>query len=270
VVTLPPIPVDVPTEIPACPGEAPLRVYVQAGYYTACASYRGSQEPVLDIYNLSDDVLDVTPRIPPGFYFVNYAANPTVNDPPSEGLPDADTLVETAQDQVVAYAQNYEVYPKLVPVGGSIRLTSKTGTNATVDVDRMVSEDSYAAQLLSSYVIDNLLDENEDSTLAYSNSIAECVNDASSLWSDLSQDQDNAEIAATIDDALKTKKSCQELQEKLSTDPDEAAHVLAGREKLDQETLDNLGSVMDKSANSDWVSDLINGAEDIEHDIPHD
>jgi hypothetical protein len=44
---------------------------------------------VLDIYNLSDDVLDVTPTIPPGFYFVNHEANPTVNNPSPEGLPDA-------------------------------------------------------------------------------------------------------------------------------------------------------------------------------------
>jgi hypothetical protein len=73
--------------------------------------------------------------------------------------------------------------------------------------------------LLSSYVIDNLLDEHEESTLAYSNSIAECVNDASSLWGDLRQDQDNTQVAATINDALKSWKSCQELQDKLSADP---------------------------------------------------
>ncbi len=267
--TLPPIPADVPSDAPACPAEAPLLVHDQADYYSACSSYSDSPAPVLDIYNLSDGVLDVTPTIPPGFSWVNGEAHATVDDPSPDGLPDADTLVEAAQDQVVAIARSNErsLYPQLVPVGGSIRLTSPTGTNATVVVDRTVSEESYAAQLLSSYVIDNLLEENEDSTLAYSNSIAECVNDASSLWGDLSQDQNDAQVAATINDALKTKSSCQELQEKLSADPDEAAHLLAGQEKLDRETLDDLGSVLDKSADSDWVSDLIDAAEDIAHDI---
>jgi hypothetical protein len=175
--------------------------------------------------------------------------------------------VVAAQDQVVAAAQDYERYPRLVPVGGSISLTSVSETNATVDVDPAVSEATYAAQLLASYVIDNVLETNEDSPLAYSNSIAECVNDASSLWGQLSKDQDNTQVAETIDDALKTKKSCQELQEKLSADPDEAAHLLAGEEKLDQETVSDLNEVMDKSADSGWVSDLIDAAGDIAHDI---
>jgi hypothetical protein len=122
--------------------------------------------------------------------------------------------------------------------------------------------------LLSSYVIDNLLDEHEESTLAYSNSIAECVNDASSLWGDLRQDQDNTQVAATINDTLKSWKSCQELQDKLSADPDEAAHLLTGREKLEQETLDDLGSVLDKSADNDWASELIDATRNILHDLP--
>jgi predicted small lipoprotein YifL len=265
--TLPPVPADVPAEVPACPAQAPVMVHDQPGFYSACSSYTYSQSPVLDIYNLSDGVLDVTPTIPPGFSLVNAGARATVYNPDPEGLPDADTLVVAAQDQVVAAAQDYERYPRLVPVGGSISLTSVSETNATVDVDPAVSEATYAAQLLASYVIDNLLETNEDSPLAYSNSIAECVNDASSRWGQLSKDQDNTQVAETIDDALKTKKSCQELQEKLSADPDEAAHLLAGEEKLDQETVSDLNEVMDKSADSGWVSDLIDAAGDIAHDI---
>lgn len=267
--TLPPIPADVPAEVPACPAQAPVLVHDEPGYYSACASYAYSQSPLLEIFNLSDGVLDVTPTIPPGFSLVNGGARATVYNPDPEGLPDADTLVVAAQDQVVAVAQEYErsLYPRLVPVGGSISLTSLSGTNATVAVDPAVSEQAYAAQLLASYVIDNLLNANEDSPLAYENSIANCVNDASSLWGDLGKDQDNAQVAGTIDDALKTKKSCRELQEKLSADPDEAAHVLAGDEKLGQETVDDLNEVMDKSADSGWVSDLIEAAGDIAHDI---
>jgi hypothetical protein len=262
--------VDIPSDAPACPDEAPIPVHDETGYYSACSSPSGSQKPVLDIYNLSDGVLDVTPTYEPGFNDINKLATPAVSNPSPDGLPDSDTLVEATQDQVVATAQSNgaSLYPQLVPVGGSIRLTSPTGTNAVVAVDVAVSEDSYAAQLLSSYVIDNLLEENEDSVLAYSNSIAECVNDATSLWEELGKDQDNTQIAATIDDALETKKSCQELQEKLSADPDEAAHVVAGGKKLAEETPDDLGSVLDKSANRGWISDLIDGAEDIEHHIP--
>jgi hypothetical protein len=50
--------------------------------------------------------------------------------------------------------------------------------------------------------------------------------------------------------------------------PDEAAHLLTGREKLEQETLDDLGSVLDKSADNDWASELIDATRNILHDLP--
>jgi predicted small lipoprotein YifL len=64
--TLPPVPADVPAEVPACPAQAPVMVHDQPGFYSACSSYTYSQSPVLDIYNLSDGVLDVTRRFRPG------------------------------------------------------------------------------------------------------------------------------------------------------------------------------------------------------------
>lgn len=271
VVTVPPVPADVQSEAPACPGNAPVQIYNQAGLYSACAAERGRAENIIDVYNLSDSVLDVTPTYPGSTtpaLFVTVDVQPPV---PDTVVPSADTLVEETQNQVVSYAQQKaKLFTHLVPVGGSVTLTSRLpAMNAAVGVDTAASEDSYAAQLLSGYVIDNLLEEFSDSTLAYTNDIADCVNNAAALWGSLRTDQTNVQIAATINNAFQAQQSCNELQEKLAADPNEAAHVLADLPKLREDTPDDLAKVLGESADSNWKEDLAKAAEDIAHDV-HD
>ena len=251
--TIAAIPQDVPLSHPACTGYAALPLQVApriSSLVSACVSPAGYAPDEVVIYNLSDDVLDVgsaghsEPALRPYY-------------------PVSDDLLP-AGDEIETYAQNAAVQwltpPQgmiLLPVGGHIVATQDAPIQLTVQMDQYASAESYAAQLMSGYIVDNLIEVlPEDSTLSYEASIADCVNGAHSLWQGLYQ-QPPADAAATMQTALSTVPACRKLQAKVTTDHAEEVSAAAAENRLTTQALDeDLAKVADAADQAGWESEL--------------
>jgi hypothetical protein len=251
--TIAAMPQDVPLGHPACTGYADLSLPVAlniSGLVSACVSPAGYAPDEMVLYNLSDDVLDVgsaghgQPALRPYY-------------------PVSDDLLP-AGDEIETYAQNAAVQsltpPQgmiLLPVGGHIVATEDEPIHLAVQMDQYASAESYAAQLMTGYVVDNLIEDlPEDSALSYEASIADCVNGAHSLWQNLYQ-RPSADANATMQNALSTVPACQKLQAKVTADHAEEISAAAAENRLtDQALAEDLAKVADSAGEAGWESDL--------------
>jgi hypothetical protein len=213
-------PPDVPSSAPACNSSANLALTNQNRTWptkvspalettvSVCANYAGTNPEVMVVYNLTDDVLDVSPA--------NGTSPMIVPQYPSSAgpLPSWDDL-EVYEQNVAVKAQRGNVAPGtlLIPVGGEAVVFidgSYPPLQVNVSVDQQASRVSYGAQLATGFVTDNLLDK--ISALSYASSIASCVNAAYNLWQNLRQNDDTG---ATLVSALEGYASCKDLMDKV-------------------------------------------------------
>jgi hypothetical protein len=249
-------PPDVPSSKPAC--SSPANLALTGPYQTwsaqvppalratvsMCANYAGDNPEVMVLYNLTNDVLDIS------------AASGTspaivVHAPSSAGLlPSWDDLEIYDQNAVVSTQQaNMAQGTSLIPVGGEAVVSldgSYPPLQVNVSVDQRVSRLSYGAQLLTGYVADNLLDK--VSVLSYGSSIANCVNAAYNVWQDLTQHDDTG---ATLASVLQGYLLCRDLVDKVR---ENRAESLAA-EHGDTLTPD-LEKVAETAGASTWESEL--------------
>ena len=244
-------PPDIPLARPACRGYAdvPLQVAADiAQFVSACVNPPAYAPDVMEIFNLSDDVLDIGSA---------NASQPALRSyfPVSDDvLPSGDQIETYAQDESVRQFQP-QAGTILLPVGGHVIATEDVPIHLTVQVDQYASAASYAAQLLSGYVVENLTEQiPEDSALSYELSIADCVNGAHSVWQGL-YEQPSADAAATVRTALSTIPACQALQKKLTSDHAEELSVAAADDRLTGRALDaDLARVAEAADQAGWES----------------
>jgi hypothetical protein len=249
-------PPDVPSSAPACNSPANLALTNQNQTWPAavppalqatvsmCANDAGTSPEIMVLYNLTNDVLDISPA---------NGTSPTIvpHAPSSAGLlPSWDDLEIYAQNTVVN-TQQAKLAPGtyLIPVGGEAVIFvdgSYPPLQVTVSVDQQVSRLSYGAQLLTGYVTDNLLDK--VSVLAYGSSIAGCVNAAYNVWQNLTH---NHGAGATVASALLGYLPCKDLVDKVR---ENRAESLAA-DHVDTLTPD-LEKVADDADASTWESDM--------------
>lgn len=246
-------PSDIPLSHPACTGYADLPLPVAAGLsglVSACTNPSAYAPDVMVISNLSDDVLDIR------------SAN--FSQPAFRAYyPASDNLLPSG-DEIETYAQNASVQQLappagtiLLPVGGHVIATQDEPIQVTVQVDQYASAASYAAQLMSGYVVDNLTAQiPEDSALSYELSIASCVNAAHALWPGLYQ-QPSGDATATLRAALSTIPACQDLQKKVTSDHAEELSVAAADHRLTGPALEqDLARVAEAADQAGWESHL--------------
>jgi hypothetical protein len=119
----------------------------------------------------------------------------------------------------------------------------------TVKVDAYASGVSYFAQLMTGYVVDNLIEAlPEDSAAAYAVSIADCVNAADDFLYKAFQQQPPPGAADLMQAALQTIAECQNLKRKVTADHDE--QIAAGAE----ENRDDLSAVANAAGQKEWES----------------
>jgi hypothetical protein len=213
-------PPDVPSSKPACSSPANLAL---TGHYqtwsaevppvlrttvSMCANYAGTNPEVMVLYNLTNDVLDISAASGTSPTVVPHAPSP------AGLLPSWDDLEIYDQNTVVSTQQaNMAQGTFLIPVGGEAVVFldgSYPPLRVNVSVDQRVSRLSYGAQLLTGYVADNLLDK--VSVLSYASSIADCVNAAYNVWQHLTQHDDTG---ATLASALQGYLLCKDLVDKV-------------------------------------------------------
>jgi hypothetical protein len=244
-------PPDIPLSQPACTGYADLPLQVATDIsqlVSACVNQPAYAPDVMEIFNLSDDVLDIRSA---------NASQPALRAyyPASDDLlPSGDQIETFAQDEAVRQLEP-PAGTILLPVGGHVIATEDVSIHLTVQVDRYASAASYAAQLMSGYVVDNLTEQiPEDSALSYELSIAGCVNGAHSIWQGL-YEQPSADATATLRTALSTIPACQELQKKLTSDHAEELSVAAADNRLTDRALDeDLARVTEAADQVGWES----------------
>jgi hypothetical protein len=247
-------PPDIPSSPPACGGYAGLPQLVPsslASLVSVCVSPAGYTPDEMVIYNLSDDVLDVSSA--------QFGAQPVITPhyPSPDGpLPEPDDMEIYAQNAAVAHLQPGNG-TTLLPVGGYVVATQATPMLLNVRVDFPASNTSYGAQLMTGYVVDNLVKAlPEDSAASYEVSIAECVNAAYSLWTTLNQQPDDT-ATNVMYQALQTVGPCQELQQKVAADKAEEIAVAAEADRLGSDGLhSDLAKVAETAGEDDWESGL--------------
>jgi hypothetical protein len=179
---------------------------------------------------------------------------------------DAEVYVQTVtEEQLRAPTGAY-----LVPVGGSILLEGSAPVHIQVQVDPNATAESRASQLLVDYVVDNLKEEvPDDSIIGYTTEISDCVNAAYDLWSSLNSE--NSDTAPdTISKALTTYQQCEDLQEKLTEDPESELHVAEAHAISTDGLHRDLSEVADHAEQDDWpstVDDLIDDAGKVLEDL---
>jgi len=245
-VPLPATPADIPSAAPQCADSTSVVVQVPSsldGLVSACASQSGDE---VIVTNLSEFVLDVTG-------YNNTSPQLTVktyNISSQFLLADEDQLEIEEQNAAVTDWQPTSGMVFL-PVGGQVVATSSQPVQLAVQLDPEVSATSFGAELMTAYVVDGLP---EHSVLSYYASIASCVNDAYSLWNKFTQ-QPPASAADMMQQALQTVASCQQLQQKLATDP--------AAEQPDSDGLQpDLATAAEHAGQKDWESES--------EDAPHD
>ena len=246
-------PPDIPQSQPACTGYADLPLPVAADIYglvSACTNPPAYAPDVMVISNLSDDVLDIR------------SAN--FSQPAFRAYYPASDNLLPAGDEIETYAQNASVQQLappagtiLLPVGGHVIATQDEPIQVTVQVDQYASAASYAAQLMSGYVVDNLTEQiPEDSALSYELSVAGCVNAAHSLWEGLYQ-QPSGDATATMRTALSSIPACQDLQKKVTSDHAEELSVAAADNRLTGPELEqDLARVAEAADQVGWESHI--------------
>ncbi len=213
-------PPDVPSSEPACNSPANLALTNQNQTWSAkvppalratvsmCANDAGTNPEVMVLYNLTNDVLDISAASGTSPTIVPHAPSP------AGLLPSWDDLEIYEQNTVVSTQQaNVAQGTFLIPVGGEAVVFldgSYPPLRVSVSVDQRVSRLSYGAQLLTGYVADNLLDK--VSVLSYGSSIADCVNAAYNVWQNLRQ---HADTGATLASALQGYLLCKDLVDKV-------------------------------------------------------
>lgn len=253
VMVIAPTPSDIPLSSPTCTGYASQPLMVAAdisGLVSACVSPAAYAPTEMVIYNLSDDVLDVRSA---------NSSQPALRSyfpVPDNPLPSGDEIETYAQNESIRQLSPPEG-TVLLPVGGHIIATQDAPIYLTVQVDRYASAASYAAQLMTGYVVDNLTEAlPEDSALSYELSIAACVNGAHSLWQDLYQ-QPSADATGTMQTALTAIPACQDLQKKVTSDhAEEISLAAAGNRLTDQALAEDLAKVADTAGQAGWEAQL--------------
>ena len=251
IMTITATPPDIPLNHPACTGYADLPLPVAAnlsGLVSACTNPPAYAPDVMVISNLSDFVLDIRSASSSQPAFRAY-------------YPASDNLLPSG-DEIETYAQDASVRQLappagtiLLPVGGHVIATQDEPIQVSVQVDQYASATSYAAQLMSGYVVDNLTEQiPQDSALSYELSIADCVNAAHSLWQGLYQ-QPSGDAATTLRTALSTIPACQDLQQKVTSDHAEELSVAAAEHRLTAPVLDqDLARVAEVADQVGWES----------------
>jgi hypothetical protein len=255
------VPPDVPQAPPACDSKenlalannwttaAPVPSALQ-GLESTCANYPGNYPEVMVVYNLTNDVLAISPANGTTPQIVPHGPRP------SGLLPSWDDLEILAQNAVVS-GQQARAQPGtyLIPVGGEavVWLDARyPPLDVNVSVDEQSSKLSYAAQLITGYVTDNLVDK--VSALSYASSIIDCVNQAYSLWQNLTQGADAATTATT---ALQTITSCKALVDEVRKNREEALAAVSAADEFDNQVLrPNLEQVAKTADSGSWETEI--------------
>jgi hypothetical protein len=266
------IPPDVPATAPSCTSSQTLALTnnnatmpnpvpaALRSLESTCANPSGRRPEVMVIYNLTDDVLDVSPA---------NGTSPVIEPKypaPSGLLPSWDDLEIDEQNSVVRHQQGWAWRhgKYLVPVGGEALVfldAAGPPLDVNVSVDAANSAKSYGAQLITGYVTDNLLDK--VSALSYEASIADCVNGAQSLWQDLRQ---HAAAASTMLDALRTVPACQDLASKVREDRTEELAAASAGDATGDALKADISKVADTADADGWeakIEELIEAGTEI-------
>jgi hypothetical protein len=220
------------------------------GVVSTCANFSGDNPEVMVIYNLKDDVLALSPTTEPSLETIK------VYPPSAAGpLPSWDNLEIAAQNAVVSSQQHSEPGKWLLPVGGAA-LVFLNGTyqrlSVTVSMDPTASALSYAAQLLTGFVADNLREN--VSVLDYGSSIVDCVNAAPRVWQTLAQ---GAAPVTTMVAALQKVQPCTSLAEQVQENRAEALAAVSANTAVETGTLEtDLTSVAERAAAPSWESTM--------------
>lgn len=262
-------PPDIPSTAPACGGYADVPLIVPASLeslVSACVSPVGDVTGEMVIYNLSDYVIDIEPVSTDG---LSQPAITPYYGVPAELLPSPDSIEVYAQNAAVAHLQPASG-GALLPVGGHVIATQSGAVHLTAQVDSSASDASYGAQLMTGYVVDNLIEAlPEDSAVSYEASIVGCVNAADSVWDGLNQ-QPPESATDLMSTAIETVGPCQDLQHKLAADHSEEIAVAARADHLNHQDLTpDLEKVTDTAGEDGWdtaFEDIAKGAADlVEH-----
>lgn len=260
------IPPDVPLAKPACNSSGNLSLTngnptawalvppALQSLESTCSNYAGDDPEVMVVYNLTDDVLDVSPANGSSPVIVPHFPVP------SGLLPSWDDLEIDEQNSVVQHQQSQAPQGTyLIPVGGEALVyvnASAPPLDVSVSVDPGNSAVSYGAQLVTGYVIDNLLDK--ISALSYAASITSCVNAAYALWQNLSQ---RADAASTVLTALQTIPACQDLAKRVRENRAEALAAASAKDLAGDGLEPDLAKVADTANASNWETRIANLAE---------
>ena len=187
-------------------------------------------------------------------------------------------LIPFTWDDAEVYAQTAAVQQLtppagalLLPIGGAVYVEAGAPVHSGVEVDENATAESRAEQLFIDYIVDNLKEAiPSDSVVSYTESAIGCVNAGYSLWSSINEDQPDS-AATTIDSALTTYQACQDLQDKLKSDPESDLHVAAVAGTIDSAELDpDLSKVADAADQDEWVDtvkDLLRDGGDFVEDL---
>jgi hypothetical protein len=236
-------PVDVPSAAPSCTGSTGVSVPVPpilSGVVSACASQSGNR---MVVTNLSQFVLNIGPADD-----TSPKLTVTLPSTASEVLPAPEDVLEVEEQNAALADWRPPTGAVFLPVGGQVVATASQGVELEVWADPQVSVTIRAAELLTAYVADSL---SEDSVLSYYNSIANCVNDASTLWNELTSQSTSA--ATVMQQALQTIGSCEQLRQKLTKD------VTA--ERAEDGSPPDLATVAEHAGEEDWQSE----SDDVDH-----
>jgi hypothetical protein len=252
VMTIAARPPDVPLRRPACKGFADVPLQAPAavsGLVSVCVNPAAYAPDVMVIYNLSDDVLGIRSAS---------ASQPALRayyPAPASPLPPGDGIESYAQSAAVrGLASGGAV---LLPVGGQVIATQDVPIRLAVQVNRRASAASYAAQVMTGYVVDNLTRPiGSGSARSYQNSIADCVRQAPALWRGLYEGP-AADAAPAIRAALAAVPACRKLQDALTSDRAEALSVAATSGRLTAKVLQqDLATVASAAGQRGWESHL--------------
>lgn len=246
-------PLDIPHRPPACTGYAdlPLRVPSgMSGLVSACMNRPAYAPDVILISNLSDDVLEIR--------------SASASQPAFRAYYPLSGNRSPLADQIEIYAQVASIRqldPQagtiLLPVGGYVIATQDVPIQLTVQVDQYASAVSYAAQLMSGDVVDNLTEQIPAARArSYETGIAACVGGAQSRWPGLYQ-LPSATAPATLQAPLGTIPACLDLQKKITSNHAEVLSIAAAERRLTGRLLrGDLAMVAGAAGQASWESHL--------------
>jgi hypothetical protein len=246
-------PPDVPLRAPSCTGYADVPLHVAAGIsglVSACVNPAAYAPDVMVIYNLSDDVLGIRSAS---------ASQPALRPyyPASDSQLPSGARIETYTQDESVRGLSPRGGTVLLPVGGRVIATQDVPIQLAVQVNRHASADSYAAQVITGYVVDNLTRQiPQASALSYELGIAGCVSRAHALWHGL-YERPPPDAAVTMQAALSTIPACQDLQKKVISDHAEQLSIAAAGGWLSAHALQaDLARVAQAAGQPSWESHL--------------